>query len=279
MRKLILGVGLFFAIAFVWASGVYAGASIEKIEAYLNHEIMFKIDGKVWIPKDQDGKALSPIVYDGASYLPVRAMAEATGVAIDWDQATKTILLNTKRDSSGEPYKDAKSYNGNGTSIPNTDSQSGTSTAPTSVFKYGTSDKPYSDPLFSMKIKQGKYVRWIDDSDGKHLMSMIVANNTYSEDSHLEFDTNGIYYSQMDFNFNCPSCSAANPVEVRVLTQDGVEAAKFTFTNTEKDYKMQGMTIGLNGPVSKVIIWVRSVSGAPIEFRILPTAKLDYYPN
>jgi hypothetical protein len=94
------------------ATGVYAGANLEKISAYLNHDINFVVDDQEWQPKDPDGHVLSPIVYNGSSYLPTRAIAEAVGAKLDWNNDTKTITIeSTGYDPNvGIPYKDALTY-------------------------------------------------------------------------------------------------------------------------------------------------------------------------
>ena len=47
-----------------------------------------------------DGKQLStskePFTYNGTTYLPVRAVAEAVGKDVTWDGATKTVYLGEK---------------------------------------------------------------------------------------------------------------------------------------------------------------------------------------
>jgi hypothetical protein len=94
------------------ATGVYAGANLEKISAYLNHDINFVLDDQEWQPKDPDGKVLSPIIYNGSSYLPTRAIAEAVGAKVDWNNETKTIMIESASydPNVGIPYKDAQSY-------------------------------------------------------------------------------------------------------------------------------------------------------------------------
>ena len=46
-----------------------------------------------------DGKQLStpaePFIYNGTTYLPVRAVGEAVGKEVDWDNDTKTVTLTT----------------------------------------------------------------------------------------------------------------------------------------------------------------------------------------
>jgi hypothetical protein len=60
-----------------------------------------------------DGKQLStskePFTYNGTTYLPVRAVAEAVGKDVTWDGTTKTVYLGEKpADTSASKTKDGK---------------------------------------------------------------------------------------------------------------------------------------------------------------------------
>ncbi|WP_152397834.1 stalk domain-containing protein [Paenibacillus cellulositrophicus] len=77
------------------AAGVYAGANLQKISAYLNHNISFKIDGKTFVPTDGKGNKLAPIVYNDSTYLPVRALSEALKASVDYNSRTGVITIGT----------------------------------------------------------------------------------------------------------------------------------------------------------------------------------------
>ncbi|MCM3629371.1 copper amine oxidase N-terminal domain-containing protein [Paenibacillus glycanilyticus] len=77
------------------AAGVYAGTNMEKISAFLNHSIGFKINGSTYIPKDENGNKLSPITYHDTTYLPVRALSNALNTPIQYDSKTNTIYIGT----------------------------------------------------------------------------------------------------------------------------------------------------------------------------------------
>ncbi|WP_201007921.1 hypothetical protein [Paenibacillus glycanilyticus] len=77
------------------AAGVYAGTNMEKISAFLNHSIGFKINGSTYIPKDENGKTLAPITYHDTTYLPVRALSNALNTPIQYDSKTNTIYIGT----------------------------------------------------------------------------------------------------------------------------------------------------------------------------------------
>ncbi|MCM3629370.1 copper amine oxidase N-terminal domain-containing protein [Paenibacillus glycanilyticus] len=77
------------------AAGVYAGTNMEKISAFLNHSIGFKINGSTYIPKDENGNKLAPITYHDTTYLPVRALSNALNTPIQYDSKTNTIYIGT----------------------------------------------------------------------------------------------------------------------------------------------------------------------------------------
>lgn len=81
------------------AVGVAAAPVLEKISADLNWSIKFIINGKEWTPNDTAGNKLAPINYNGSNYLPVRAVAEAFNIAVDWDGDNQIIYLGEKTDS------------------------------------------------------------------------------------------------------------------------------------------------------------------------------------
>ena len=64
------------------------------------------INGKELIPMDADGNRVDPVILDGTTYLPVRAVANAFGKAVYWDGENYTVYLG---DGNGElPYPTAK---------------------------------------------------------------------------------------------------------------------------------------------------------------------------
>jgi len=66
----------------------------EDIVAQLAEETTFKVSGEPWNPKEADGSAIVPIRYKDRIYLPVRALAEATGLIVEWDEAAQTVRLD-----------------------------------------------------------------------------------------------------------------------------------------------------------------------------------------
>lgn len=76
----------------------YAAGGVESIQAYQNHHIKFVINSSAWTPKDSDGIAAAPVILGGTSYIPTKAAVEALGGHVEWNDASKTIVIT----SSGE---------------------------------------------------------------------------------------------------------------------------------------------------------------------------------
>ena len=59
------------------------------------NNIKINIDGKEIIPTDVSGNYVAPFVIDGTTYMPVRAVAGALGLGVEWDGSTNTIRLTS----------------------------------------------------------------------------------------------------------------------------------------------------------------------------------------
>lgn len=59
--------------------------------------IQITLDGQKIEPKDANGATVEPFIVDGTTYLPVRALSNALGLDVDWDQATQTVILSQKK--------------------------------------------------------------------------------------------------------------------------------------------------------------------------------------
>ncbi|MCZ8522634.1 MULTISPECIES: stalk domain-containing protein [Paenibacillus] len=95
MKKMIASaIGL--SVLFGASVGVYAGANLEEIKAYLNNDIKVKVNGKTVQLLDEQGNVVTPITYDGSTYLPARAIASSLDVAVDYDAVSNSVLFGEK---------------------------------------------------------------------------------------------------------------------------------------------------------------------------------------
>nr|WP_315023668.1 stalk domain-containing protein [uncultured Aminipila sp.] len=93
LLSLILGTS---NIAFA-STGVAISASgksvSSKVLAYVKPEFVVQLNQKMQIFKDVKGQRVYPIVYNGSTYLPVRAISALMNEDIQWDNYSKTVYI------------------------------------------------------------------------------------------------------------------------------------------------------------------------------------------
>ena len=77
------------------------GAVNDNIQAILSREFRITYNGAIQEFKDADGNTVYPLVYNGTTYLPIRAVSSLVGLDIEWEAATKTVKLSTKEPGEG----------------------------------------------------------------------------------------------------------------------------------------------------------------------------------
>lgn len=103
------------------AAGIVVGASangiIQKVQSELRGDFVVQTNGQVQTLKNANGEVVYPMLYEGTTYLPVRAIAELNNKEVVWYEDTKTIDIVDKKTST---VTDAdKIVNGNqGTQTP-----------------------------------------------------------------------------------------------------------------------------------------------------------------
>ncbi|OXM82766.1 stalk domain-containing protein [Paenibacillus rigui] len=88
--------------------GVYAGSNLQEIKAYLNDDIKVKVNGAATQLLDEQGNVVTPITYEGSTYLPARAIANSLNVAVDYDAASNTVLFGEKVE--GTPVNSVQTF-------------------------------------------------------------------------------------------------------------------------------------------------------------------------
>ena len=87
MKKVILGL----IIGIVISTGtIYAKQINDTIEIAYNN-IKISVFGQECIPKDTDGNIVEPFIYEGTTYVPIRAISQAFGKRVDWNDETKPL--------------------------------------------------------------------------------------------------------------------------------------------------------------------------------------------
>ena len=73
---------------------VYAAPRTQTITITYN-DISLVVNGQPITPRDAAGNVVEPFIYNGTTFLPVRALAEALGQEARWDGATATVYVGT----------------------------------------------------------------------------------------------------------------------------------------------------------------------------------------
>lgn len=99
MKKRLQGLIAGVLIGITVAGGAVFAANTTTLYDVLINGIKIVVDGQQLDPTDANGNKVEPIIYNGTTYLPVRAVANALGKAVYWDGPNYTVYLG---DMNGE---------------------------------------------------------------------------------------------------------------------------------------------------------------------------------
>lgn len=167
-RKILVAV-LCCSLALVTAA--YATNATKTIQAaYMNIKLV--IDGVPVTPKDSNGTTVEPFIYNGTTYLPVRAVGEALGKQVGWDGKTKTVYIGevpgqvTYLLDVCQPYESFEFYTPTAFAMAGKTYSNGFT-----MYTYGNAyfnlDGKYSTLEFDLGHIDGSEMRGSEDYDGK----------------------------------------------------------------------------------------------------------------
>lgn len=84
-------------LIFTMTLTAFGSVVTQTITAYYN-DIKIYVNDKMIEPKDVSGKVVEPFIYDGTTYLPLRALAEALGQDVEWDGDTYSVYISENPD-------------------------------------------------------------------------------------------------------------------------------------------------------------------------------------
>lgn len=89
------GILSFLVILLILSAAVQAFAlgTPKLVSAYLKPDVTVKVGGQAKSFYDVNGRPVYPIIYQGTTYLPVRAVSELMGEPIEWENGNKTIYI------------------------------------------------------------------------------------------------------------------------------------------------------------------------------------------
>lgn len=110
MRKQWKGVllGIFVSVLWLEIVGTATATVGQRTVSVDYNDIKVTLNGAAVNMVDADGVAVEPFIINGTTYLPVRAVASALGLDVNWNGQTKTVELN----KSSQPHSTQVNYNG-----------------------------------------------------------------------------------------------------------------------------------------------------------------------
>ncbi len=112
MKKWKQAMGVALAVCVMAGAANAARAEKSTVTASLYPDCHIVIDGVDRTFYNVSGEEVHPILYNGTTYLPVRAIGELMGENVDWNEETLTITIGGRRTTqatNGTPDKDAES--------------------------------------------------------------------------------------------------------------------------------------------------------------------------
>jgi len=99
-KKILKSVSIVLFACVLFGAGAVAAVNSEEITALLSYNIKVEYNGKAQTFKDANNKTVYPILYEGTTYLPVRAVANLFKVPVDWNGETQTVILGQDKNKA-----------------------------------------------------------------------------------------------------------------------------------------------------------------------------------
>ena len=88
----------YIAAALALTSSMVVGAAAvsqsQNVTATFRPDITLKVNGTAYTVRDTNGAAVSPLIYNGTTYLPLASLGRMLDVEVSWDAATNTVVIN-----------------------------------------------------------------------------------------------------------------------------------------------------------------------------------------
>lgn len=93
MNQKVKGIITGIVVGVLLSSGISIAKTTTTLYNVLTQGISIVVDGQKINPKDGAGNKVEPFIYNGTTYLPVRAVADAFKKEVSWDKDSYTVYL------------------------------------------------------------------------------------------------------------------------------------------------------------------------------------------
>ncbi len=94
-KKKVLVYGL---LVLAFSMIIFADSYAKSIDVVYRNIQLVVDNQKVQLGTDSAGQAIEPFIYNGTTYLPVRAVGEALGKEVSWDGETNTVYIGKRNE-------------------------------------------------------------------------------------------------------------------------------------------------------------------------------------
>ena len=98
---------LTLALVMAFATGAAAKTAFDIIKAEIRTDFTIEIDGEIMEFKNAQGERVHPVLHDGTTYLPLRAIGEIMGKTVYWHESEKRIELKDEKKNDAPTVTDA----------------------------------------------------------------------------------------------------------------------------------------------------------------------------
>ena len=210
-------------------------AQKQNVTATLRYDFTIVVDGVKQTFQDVNGNTVYPLLYNGSTYLPIRAIGNLMGKTVSWNSATYTATLSGGEDSL---VTDADTFGQSGTQ---TTTQTGTQTsgdigeAKAKEIALNHAGISASQATFAYVKKDYDNGRW------EYEVEFYSGSTEYDYDidaasgAILSFDHDAEYYTAPSTSQSSSRIGDAKAKEI-ALNRAGLSASQVSYIKCELDF-------------------------------------------
>lgn len=92
MKKSYIAAAL--ALTSCMVMGTAAASQSNSVTATFRPDVTLKVNGTTYTVRDTTGVKVSPLIYNGTTYLPLSSLGQLLGAEVSWDNASQTVIIH-----------------------------------------------------------------------------------------------------------------------------------------------------------------------------------------
>lgn len=93
MKKTHIAAALALTSCMVIGAAAVSTGTPQNVTATFRPDVTVQVNGTDYIIRDTNGTQVSPLIYNGTTYVPLATMGQILGVQVSWDAATQTVVV------------------------------------------------------------------------------------------------------------------------------------------------------------------------------------------